>query len=142
MLHSGTDAPSFSLYILSELLIVITQASVPAPSSNDHQGRIRKMERVIGTDELKSGERRSVFVDDVPALVIRIESDYFVIEDVCSHDGQPLTNGLIQGCSIICPRHAARFDLRSGQALCMPATEPIRVFRTEIREGAVWAELP
>ncbi len=43
------------------------------------------MERVIGTDELQSGERRSVFVDDIPALVIRIESDYFVIEDVCSH---------------------------------------------------------
>ena len=100
------------------------------------------MERVIGTDELKSGERRSVFVDDMPALVIRIETEYFVIEDVCSHDGQPLTEGPIQGCSIICPRHAARFDLKTGKALCMPATDPIRVFRTEIRDGAVWAALP
>jgi 3-phenylpropionate/trans-cinnamate dioxygenase ferredoxin subunit len=100
------------------------------------------MERVIGTDELQSGDRRSVFVDDMPALVIRIESAYFVIEDVCSHDGQPLTNGAIQDCSIVCPRHAARFDLKTGKALCMPATDPIRVFRTEIRDGAVWAEMP
>ena len=100
------------------------------------------MERVIGTGELQSGERRSVFVDDMPALVIRIETDYFVIEDVCSHDGQPLTQGPLQDCSIICPRHAARFDLKTGKALCMPATDPIRVFRTEIRDGAVWAELP
>ena len=98
------------------------------------------MERIIGTDELQSGERRSVFVDDVPALVIRIESEYFVIEDVCSHDGQPLTTGPIEGCTIVCPRHAARFDLKTGKALCMPATDSIRVFRTEIRDGAVWAE--
>ena len=100
------------------------------------------MERVIGTDELQSGERRSVFVDDIPALVIRIESDYFVIEDVCSHDGQPLTEGPLQDRSIVCSRHAARFDLKTGKALCMPATDPIRVFRTEIRDAAVWAELP
>jgi len=49
------------------------------------------MERIIGTDELKSGDRRTVYVDDTPALVIRIQDQYFVIEDVCSHDGQPLT---------------------------------------------------
>jgi 3-phenylpropionate/trans-cinnamate dioxygenase ferredoxin subunit len=97
------------------------------------------MERVIGVDEIQSGERRSVYIDDVPALVIRIEQNYYVIEDVCSHDGQPLTNGPLQGCSIICPRHSARFDLKTGKALCMPATEPIRVFKTEIRDGAVWA---
>ena len=99
------------------------------------------MERVIGTDELKSGERRTVYVDDIPCLAIRIEDQYFVIEDVCSHDGQPLTDGLLQDCSIICPRHSARFDLKTGKALCMPATEAIRVFKTEIRDGAVWAGL-
>lgn len=98
------------------------------------------MERIIGIDELQPGQRRSVFVDDIPALVIRLTDDsWHVIEDVCTHDGQPLTNGEISDCSIACPRHAARFDLRSGKALCMPATESIRVFRVEIRDGAVWA---
>lgn len=99
------------------------------------------MERVIDVSELAPGERRSVFVDDVPALVIRIEDQFFVVEDVCSHDGQPLTNGAIEGCAIVCPRHSAKFDLKSGTALCMPATEPIRVFQTEIRDGAVWAHV-
>jgi 3-phenylpropionate/trans-cinnamate dioxygenase ferredoxin subunit len=99
------------------------------------------MERVIGTDELQPGERRSVFVDDIPALVIRLQDQYFVIEDVCSHDGQPLDDGRVEALTIECPRHAARFDLRTGRALCMPATSPIRVFRTEIRDQAVWAEL-
>ena len=98
-------------------------------------------EGVIGVDELKSGERRSVYVDDIPSLVIRIEDQFFVIEDVCSHDGQPLTNGILQDCAIICPRHSAKFDLKTGKALCMPATDAIRVFKTEIRENAVWASL-
>jgi 3-phenylpropionate/trans-cinnamate dioxygenase ferredoxin component len=97
------------------------------------------MERIIGTDELKSGDRRTVYIDDTPALVIRIQDQYFVIEDVCSHDGQPLTGGTIENCTIACPRHAAKFDLKTGKALCMPATESIRVFSVEIRDGAVWA---
>lgn len=98
------------------------------------------MERLIGVDELQPGERRSVIVDDVPALVLRIQDQFFVIEDVCSHDGQPLTDGPVNDGAIQCPRHNARFDLSTGKALCMPATEPIRVFESEIRDGAVFVE--
>ena len=98
------------------------------------------MERLLQTSELQPGERRSVFVDDTPALVIRIQDQYFVIEDVCSHDGQPLTDGVLEGSTIECPRHAARFDLQTGKALCMPATEPIRVFKTEIRDGVLFVD--
>ena len=97
------------------------------------------MERLVGTDELQQGERRSVFVDDIPALVIRLGDDYYVIEDVCSHDGQPLTDGPISDCAIVCPRHGAKFDIKSGKALCMPATKGIRTFRTEVKDDAVWA---
>ncbi|MCH2210676.1 MAG: non-heme iron oxygenase ferredoxin subunit [Fuerstiella sp.] len=97
------------------------------------------MEQVATTGELQPGERRSVFVDDLPALLIRIDDDYFVIEDVCSHDGQPITEGNVDGCSIQCPRHGAKFDLKTGAALCMPATSGIRTFHVEVREDGVWA---
>lgn len=97
------------------------------------------MERLIATDELQPGERQSVFVDDIPALVIRLGDDFRVIEDVCTHDGQPLTDGKIEDNWIACPRHGARFDLTTGAALCMPATKPIRTFAVEIRDGEVWA---
>lgn len=97
------------------------------------------MEKLVSVSELSSGGRKSVFVDEVPALVIRIEDQFFVVEDVCSHDGQPLTDGDIRDCSIVCPRHGARFDLKTGKALCMPATGPIRTFRVEIKDGFVWA---
>lgn len=97
------------------------------------------MEQTVAVDELLPGDRKSVFIDDIPALVIRIQDQYFVIEDVCSHDGQPLTDGPIQECAIVCPRHGAKFDLATGKALCMPATRPIRTFKVEIRDGFVWA---
>ncbi|MCA9049633.1 MAG: non-heme iron oxygenase ferredoxin subunit [Planctomycetaceae bacterium] len=99
------------------------------------------MEKLIELNELQPGDRRTVVVDDIPALVIRVGDEYFVIEDVCSHDGQPLTDGPVHDCSITCPRHGARFDLKTGAALCMPATKAIRTFRTEIRDGALWAEV-
>lgn len=97
------------------------------------------MERLISVDELSSGETTSVFVDDIPALVARVDDEFFVIEDVCSHDGQPLEGGEVAEGAIRCPRHGARFDLRTGKALCMPATRPVRSFYAEVREGAVWA---
>ena len=99
------------------------------------------MEKVIGANELASGERRSVIVDDIPALAVRVENTIYVIEDVCSHDGQPLADGPLQGTSITCNRHGAQFDLATGAAQCMPATKAIRVFDVEIRDGDVWAGL-
>lgn len=97
------------------------------------------MEKILSTDEISSGDQLSVVVDDTPALVVRISDDYFVIEDVCSHDGQPLTDGVVANGAIACPRHGAKFDLKTGAALCMPATKGIRTFDVEIRDGGVWA---
>ena len=64
--------------------------------------------------------------------VARSGEEYFAIEDVCTHDGAELTGGEIEGAEIICPRHGARFCLRTGEALTPPAYEPVRVFATKI----------
>lgn len=97
------------------------------------------MEKIAELETLQPGARQSVFVDDIPALLIRIDDDYYVIEDICSHDGQPLTDGPLIDCAIQCPRHGAKFDLKTGDALCMPATRPIATFNVEVREDGIWA---
>ena len=97
------------------------------------------MERLIGIDEIESGQSQSVFVDDYPALVARIDDQFYVVEDVCTHDGQPLTGGKICDGQIACPRHGAKFDLKTGEAKTMPATKSIKAFHVEVRDGAVWA---
>lgn len=95
-------------------------------------------ERVAELAEVPPGGRKSILVDDTPALLLRIDNEYFAIEDVCTHDGQPLTDGPVAHGQITCPRHGARFDLRTGRALCMPATEPVRTFAVRVDSDGVY----
>lgn len=91
------------------------------------------------TGDLQPGDRRATFLDDEPVLLVRIGDDYFCVADACTHDGQPLSDGPIDGIEITCARHGARFNLTSGEALCMPATEAILTYDVEVRDGQVLA---
>ena len=91
-----------------------------------------------GPLDLGDGETRSLAVGRRMVAIARSGDDYFAIEDVCTHDGAELTGGEIEGAEIICPRHGARFCLRTGEALTPPAYEPVRVFATRIDDGRLW----
>ncbi|MEZ6048555.1 MAG: non-heme iron oxygenase ferredoxin subunit [Planctomycetaceae bacterium] len=95
-------------------------------------------EQVALVSDFEGMERKEVIVDDVPVLLIKQEDHFYAIEDVCSHDGQPLSDGPIENCQITCPRHGARFDLTTGEALCMPATEAIPTYDVKIENGRIW----
>ena len=81
---------------------------------------------------------RVVDVDGADAAVFNVDGEFLAIEDVCTHDGAPLTGGEIDGCEILCPRHGSRFCLKTGEALTPPAYEPTAVFPTHVADGAVW----
>lgn len=87
---------------------------------------------------LADGQTMSVAVGRRMVAVVRSGGEYFAIEDLCTHDGAELTGGEIEGAEIICPRHGARFCLRTGQALAPPAYEPVRVFAIKIDGGHLW----
>ncbi len=87
---------------------------------------------------LAEGESRSVVVGARLVAVAHCEGGFFAIEDICTHDDAELTGGAIEGCEIICPRHGARFCLRTGRALTPPAYEPVRVFETKVDGGRIW----
>ena len=97
--------------------------------------------RLAAVDELKPGDRKTEFIDDNPVLLVRIDDDYFCVADVCSHDGQPLGDGPISDKQITCTRHGARFDLANGNAMCMPATEPIVAYTVQVTDDGVLARL-
>ncbi len=69
--------------------------------------------------------------------VFLVDGQYFAIEDRCSHDDGPLADGEIADCQVTCPRHGARFDLRTGAALCLPAYRPIETFPVRIESGRI-----
>jgi 3-phenylpropionate/trans-cinnamate dioxygenase ferredoxin subunit len=95
-------------------------------------------QKVAEIGEIPPGGRKSVVFDDRAVLLIRIGDDVYAVEDVCSHDGQPLTEGTLNGTSIECPRHGARFDVRTGRPLCMPAVEPIGTFEVRVEGGGIF----
>ena len=94
--------------------------------------------RVGTTAELLPGEFRIVFDGEVAIAVFNIEGRFYAVEDVCTHDGGELAGGEIYGFEIECPRHGARFDLRTGAALCPPAYQPTATFPVKLDEGVVY----
>ncbi|HWS27263.1 MAG TPA: non-heme iron oxygenase ferredoxin subunit [Xanthomonadales bacterium] len=94
--------------------------------------------KVAACAELGPGSWRVLDVDGAQVAVVNVDGEFFAIEDVCTHDGGELTGGQICGFEIECPRHGARFDLRTGAALCAPAYEPTAVFPIRIEDGVVF----
>jgi len=94
--------------------------------------------RVGERSELLPGEFKVVFDGDTPIAVYNIDGAFYAVEDVCTHDGGDLAGGEVHGFEVECPRHGARFDLRSGAVTCPPAYEPITSFPVHETDGAIW----
>lgn len=92
--------------------------------------------------ECPSGERLFVTIGHVPIVIFNIAGQFFAIEDTCSHDGNPLDDASLEGYEIICPRHGARFDARSGKALTMPAVEDIAAYPIRVDSGQIMLGWP
>jgi 3-phenylpropionate/trans-cinnamate dioxygenase ferredoxin component len=88
--------------------------------------------------ELPIGGAVSISVGRFMVAVGRNGDTCFAVEDVCTHDGAELVGGVVDDNAIVCPRHGARFCLRTGEALTPPAYEPIRVFETKVDNGRLW----
>ena len=92
---------------------------------------------VARADELAPGEWRVADVGGAQIAVFNLDGQYYAIEDVCTHDGGQLTGGSVEGDQIVCPRHGARFCIRTGEALCAPAYAPTTIFPVRIENGEV-----
>lgn len=89
-------------------------------------------------EEFAPGEHRVVDAEDTRILVFNLDGAFFALEDVCTHDGGILSGGGVEGEQVICPRHGARFCIRTGAALTAPAYEPTAVFPVKVEGGAVF----
>jgi metal-sulfur cluster biosynthetic enzyme/nitrite reductase/ring-hydroxylating ferredoxin subunit len=77
---------------------------------------------VAKTTDLSDPGQMLLEVQDRIVVLFRVGGEYFCIDDVCTHDGGPLSEGRLDDHAIACPRHGAKFDIRTGKALTMPAT--------------------
>jgi Ferredoxin subunits of nitrite reductase and ring-hydroxylating dioxygenases len=98
--------------------------------------------RIARAADIAPGDYATTEVDGALVAVYNIDGEYFAIDDVCTHDGGGLSGGAIEDHQVICPRHGARFCLRTGQALTPPAYEPVRRYATRLVDGYVEVEDP
>lgn len=90
--------------------------------------------------EVPSGQAKVFDMDGVRVALCNVEGEVFAVADLCSHDNGPLGEGELVGDQIECPRHGARFDLKSGKPKCLPAVMPIPVYKVEVRNEEIWVE--
>ncbi|MBB6091514.1 3-phenylpropionate/trans-cinnamate dioxygenase ferredoxin subunit [Povalibacter uvarum] len=83
------------------------------------------------------GDYAQVEIDGALVAVFNVAGKFYAIDDVCTHDGGELAGGAVEEDVVICPRHGARFCLRTGAALTPPAYEPVRTYETRVVDGVV-----
>jgi len=97
---------------------------------------------VASESELPNGQRLFVTVDNFNIVVFNIAGKYFAIGDLCSHDNGPVGEGELEGYEIVCPRHGAHFDVRSGKVLSLPAVIDIPAYPVRVVDGKIEVGLP
>lgn len=99
--------------------------------------------RVCGRADIAEGAMKSFDVDGEPVLIARVDGAFYAIADTCSHAMAYLSEGeLLENCRVQCPDHGAIFDLRTGEALALPAVSPVETYKVTVDGDDVFIESP
>ena len=88
--------------------------------------------KVAKISEILPGEVKSYLVENEVIAICNVEGKFYALKDECTHMEFPLSDGLLEGETITCAHHGAEFDVRSGEALCMPAAEPVDTYELKV----------
>ena len=92
---------------------------------------------VAPPERIAPGDYEIVEHDDRLIAVVNVGGDFFALEDVRTHGGGEFAGGPIENAEIVCPRHGARFCLRTGKALSAPAYEPVATFEVRVNDSGM-----
>ena len=97
--------------------------------------------RVASARDVPQGEFRALAAGRERIVLCNVDGDFHALEDRCSHEDLPLSNGELEGTEFRCIHHGARFDVCSGRALCLPALRPVKTFDVEVRDDDVFVRV-
>ena len=99
--------------------------------------------KIATVGEVPLNSSKLVEVDDIRIALFNLDGAFYAIEDVCTHDGGPLVEGeIVNGHEVRCPRHGARFDIITGDALSFPAIEATMTYDVYIQGDDLLIESP
>jgi len=127
----GGGSPDSSIHHSSFLIQHFSQTA----------GYFMEFIRVAKASDIPDPGKQIVEVEDRLVVVFHVAGKYYALDDVCTHDGGPLGEGELDGFCIACPRHGAKFDIRDGRALTMPATRDTGAHEVKVEGGDVLVRL-
>lgn len=96
---------------------------------------------VAAVTDVPDPGRMVIEIDDRLIALFHVGGEFFALDDVCTHDGGPLAEGELDNHTVACPRHGAQFDVRTGTALSLPATQPTVAHEVKVEDGQVFIRL-
>jgi 3-phenylpropionate/trans-cinnamate dioxygenase ferredoxin subunit len=97
---------------------------------------------IAPVSELPNGERLFLEIEGKAIVIFNIADQLFAIGDICTHDDGPLGDGDLEGYNIVCPRHGAEFDVKTGKAVQMPAVVDIPAYTVKVVNGMILVGIP
>lgn len=101
---------------------------------------MNELRPVSRVDAIPPGGRIHFELGEESVILFNLGGEYYCIADLCTHDGGPLEDGELIDCQIECPRHGARFDIRTGKVTRLPATDPIPTYPVTVEDGIIYVE--
>jgi 3-phenylpropionate/trans-cinnamate dioxygenase ferredoxin subunit len=102
----------------------------------------REFTKVCAENEIEEGGIKTISLEGRPLALAKYEGHIYAIDDICTHDGGDLGEGDVVKGQIQCPRHGARFDLKTGQVTRMPAVIGIGTYEVKIDNGFIYVAIP
>lgn len=96
---------------------------------------------LASTSDIPVGRVGVFLVGDTRLALCNVDGAYYAVDDVCTHDGGPLDQGSLDGYEIECPRHGARFDVRTGIVTALPAFQSLDTYPVRIEDDLVQVDL-
>ena len=97
--------------------------------------------RVAAAGDCAPGQLKGVMAGLQPIVLANVDGDLYALEDQCSHQELPLSDGELDGADLMCIHHGARFDACTGKNRGLPAVRPVRPYPVEVREDGIYVEV-
>ncbi|MGD8319652.1 MAG: non-heme iron oxygenase ferredoxin subunit [Gemmatimonadota bacterium] len=97
--------------------------------------------RVADLDACPPGQLKAAVAGIQPLVLANVDGDIYALEDKCSHEAYPLSDGELVGGDVVCEYHGARFDACTGRNKALPAVRPVRSFPVQVRDDGIYVEV-
>src|ERR671922_1370830 len=88
--------------------------------------------KVANTKDIQPSQMKEVEVNGENICLVNVEGKYYAIGSICTHEGGPLADGTLEGYEVECPWHNSKFDVRTGEVISPPATEPEPAYEVKV----------